>query len=176
LTKYWERVRHSEKQILEDLFATIITDSHYQEKLSGARDNIIPSRSKENEKLEEYLIKIIKNIRDYYLEGGKAGLRNVFMNKEYAKEALKPYLRDIKIEEILITDTKTEENKELTKMIIGTLMYLVTGSADDSRINNFSFFDFPSKNSDFHTSYKVASPTICHNNIITIRFSNSLLK
>lgn len=138
LAKYWERVRDSERVKLEDLFATIILDSHYKEKLSENRESIIPSRSKDNEKLEEYLIKIIKNIRDYYLEGGKAGLRNVFMNKEYAKEALKPYLRDIKIEEIMIADTKTEENKELTKMIIGTLMYLVTGSDDDAKkLSNF---------------------------------------
>ena len=49
LTKYWERVRHPEKQILEDLFATIITDSHYKEKLKVKMGKVYNTQQKQGQ-------------------------------------------------------------------------------------------------------------------------------
>ena len=81
LEKYWKKLREGDREELEDLFAINIPENQYVEKLNKERDNIVPDKWNSNVKGEEYLAKIIQNIIAYYQQGGKAGLRNIFVGK-----------------------------------------------------------------------------------------------
>ena len=129
LEKYWKKLREGDREELEDLFAINIPENQYVEKLNKERDHIVPDKWNSNVKGEEYLAKIIQNIIAYYQQGGKAGMRSIFVGKRHAKKALEPYLGKVTMNELLIPDTQSEKNKELTKLVLGMLTYLVMGKS-----------------------------------------------